>query len=85
MNDPWMDFYQTYVLFADRKFKIATTAEHILTKDAMGKSYKVLLLKNLLANWNDLLHEPWMDLYQTYVSFADQKFKMAATAKHILT
>jgi hypothetical protein len=40
-NDHWKVLYRMYVLYADRKSKMATTAGHRLTLDPMGK-YPVL-------------------------------------------
>jgi hypothetical protein len=36
-NDHWKVLYKVYVLYADRKSKMATTAGHRLTLDPMGK------------------------------------------------
>jgi hypothetical protein len=36
-NDHWKVLYKVYVLYADRKSKMAATAGHRLTLDPMGK------------------------------------------------
>jgi hypothetical protein len=36
-NDHWKVLYRIYVLYADRKSKMATTAIHRLTLDPIGK------------------------------------------------
>jgi hypothetical protein len=36
-NDHWNVLYQVTVFYADRKSKVAATAEHRLTLDPMGK------------------------------------------------
>ena len=43
-NDHWKVLYKLFVFYADRKFKMATTAGHRLTFDPMGKCFKKLLL-----------------------------------------
>ena len=49
-NVPWMVLYKVYVFFADRKSKMAATAEHSLTLDPMGHTFEDLLLRNQRMN-----------------------------------
>jgi hypothetical protein len=39
-NDHWKALYKFSVFYADRKSKMATTAEHRLTLDPMGKMFQ---------------------------------------------
>jgi hypothetical protein len=47
--------------YADRKFKMATTAGHRLTLDPMGKMFKCLLLRNYKYDYIQTVHECSLD------------------------
>jgi hypothetical protein len=44
MNDHWKVLYKMFVFYADRKFKMATTAIHKLTLDPMRKCSNACLI-----------------------------------------
>ena len=72
--------------YADRKFKMATTAGHRLTLDPMGKCSNAFFSETtnmIKAKLYKNVH--WMVLYKRYVFCSEMKFKMAATAGLNLT
>ena len=83
MEGPLQSFWFFY---ADRKFKMATTAGHRLTLDPMGKCSNAFFSETtnmIKAKLYKNVH--WMVLYKRYVFCSDMKFKMAATAGLSLT
>jgi hypothetical protein len=85
-NDHWKIPYKFSVFYADRKFKMATTAGHILALDPMGKCSNAFFseTKNMIKT-KLYMNVHWMVLYKLYVFGSDMKFKMAATAGLSLT
>ena len=79
--------YSTKFLFfyADRKFKMAATAGHILTLDPMGKCSNAFSETTNMIKAKLYMNVHWMVLYKLYVFCSDMKFKMAATAGLNLT
>jgi hypothetical protein len=72
--------------YADRKFKMATTAGHRLTLDPMGKCSNAFLSETTnMIKAKLYLNGHWMVLYKLYVFCSDMKFKMVATAGLSLT
>ena len=80
-NDNWKVLYKVFVLYVDRKSKMAATAIHRLTLNPMGKCSNALFSETVKLYMN--VH--WMVLYKLYVFCSDMKFKMAATAGLSLT
>ena len=78
-NDHWKVLYKVYVLYADRKSKMATIAIHRLTLNPMGKcsnaffSETTNMIKAILY-----MNVHWMVLYKLKVFWSDMKFKVAA-------
>ena len=87
MNVHWMVLYKLYVFCFDIKFQMAATAGLSLTLDPMGKMFQnassLKPLGQLKPNCSGMI----IGTYSTkfLFSYADQKFKMAATAGHKLT
>ena len=72
--------------YADRKFKMATTAGHRLTLDPMGKYSNAFFSETThMIKAKLYMNVHWMVLYKLYVFCSDMKFKMAATAGLSLT
>ena len=71
--------------YADRKFKMATTAGHRLTLDPMGKCSNAFSETTNMIKAKLYMNVHWMVLYKLYVFCSDMKFKMAATAGLSLT
>ena len=72
--------------YADRKFKMATTAGHRLTLDPMGKCSNAFFSETTnMIKAKLYMNVHWIVLYKLYVFCSDMKFKMAATAGHRLT
>ena len=87
MNVHWMVLYKVYVFFSDMKFKMAATAGLNLTLDPMGKMFQnASSLKpfgQLKPNCTGMIIGRSSTKF--LFIYADRKFKMAATAIHILT
>ena len=83
MNVHWIDLYISYVFCADWKFKMAPSADIVLTWDPMGKC-----LKNFSSETSKpvqskhCMNVHWMNLYKSYVFCPHRKFKMAAISIH---
>jgi hypothetical protein len=74
------------VFYADRKFKMATTAGHRLTLDCMGKCSNAFFSETTNMIKSKLyMNVHWMVLYKPDVFCSDMKFKMAAMAELSLT
>ena len=72
--------------YADRKFKMATTAGHRLTLDPMGKYSNAFFSETTnIIKAKLYMNVHWMVLYKLYVFCSDMKFKMAATTGLSLT
>ena len=72
--------------YADRKFKMAATAGHILTLNPMGKCSNVFLSETTnMIKAKLYMNVHWMVLYKIKVFCSDMKLKMAATAGLNLT
>ena len=72
--------------YADRKFKMATTAGHKLTLVPMGKCSNAFFSETTnMIKAKLYMNVHWMVLYKLYVFCSDMKFKMAATAGLSLT
>ena len=72
--------------YADREFKMATTAGHRLTLDPMGKCSNAFFSETTnMIKAKLYMNVHWMVLYKLYVFCSDKKFKMAATAGLSLT
>jgi hypothetical protein len=71
--------------YADRKFKMATTAGHRLTLDPMGKCSNAFSETTNIIKAKLCMNVHWMVIYKLYVFCSDKKFKMAATAGLSLT
>ena len=72
--------------YADRKFKMATTAGHRLTLDPLGKCSNAFFSETTnMIKAKLYMNVHWMVLYKLYVFCSDMKFKMAATAGLSLT
>ena len=72
--------------YADRKFKMATTAGHRLTLDPMGKCSNAFFSETTnMIKAKLYMNVHWMVLYKLCVFYSDMKFKMAATAGLSLT
>ena len=72
--------------YADRKFKMASTAGHRLTLDPMGKCSNAFFSETTnMIKAKLYMNVHWMILYKLYVFCSDMKFKMAATAGLSLT
>ena len=86
MNDHWNVLYQVIVFDADRKSKMASTAGHRLTLYPMGKCSNAFFseITNMIKA-TLYMNVHWMVLNKLYVFCSDMKFKMAATARLILT
>ena len=85
-NDHWNVLYQVSVFYADRKSKMATTAGHKLTLDAMGKCSNAFFSETTNMIIAKLyMNVYWMVLYNLKVFCSDMKFKMVATAGLSLT
>ena len=77
---------QKFVLYADRKSKMATTAIHRLTLDPMGKCSNAFFSETTnIIKAKLYMNIHWMVVYKLYVFCSDMKFKMAATAGLSLT
>jgi hypothetical protein len=86
MNDHWKVLYKLFVLFADRKSKMAAIAGHKLTLDTMGKcSIDFFSETTNMIEAELYMNVHWMVLYKLQVFCSDMKFKMAATAGLSLT
>ena len=86
MNDHWNVLYQISVFCADRKSKMATTAEHRLTLDPMEKCSNAFFSETTnMIKAKLYMNVHWMVLYNLKVFCSDMKFKMAATAGLSLT
>jgi hypothetical protein len=65
---------------------MATTAEHRLTLDPMGKYSNAFFSETTnMIKAKLYMNVHWMILYKVYVFCSDMKFKMAATAGLSLT
>ena len=85
-NDHWKVPYKVYVFYADRKFKMATTAIHRLTLDPMGKFSNAFFSETTnMIKAKLYMNVHWMVLYKLCIFCSDMKFKMAATAGLSLT
>ena len=87
-NDHWKVLYKVYIFFyADRKFKMATTAGHRLTLDPMGKCSNAFFSETTnMIKAKLYMNVHWMVLYKKlHVFCSDMKFKMAAMAGLSLT
>ena len=72
--------------YADRKFKMATTAGHRLTLDPMGQCSNAFFSETTnMIKAKLYMNVHWIVLYKRYVFCSDMKFKMAATAGLSLT
>ena len=77
---------QSFVFYADRKFKMATTAGHRLTLDPMGKCSNAFFSETTnMIKAKLYMNIHWMVLYKIKVFWSNMKFKMAATAGLSLT
>ena len=76
---------QIFVLYADRKSKMATTAGHRLTLDPMGKCSNAFSETTNMIKAKLYMNVHWIVLYNLKVFCSDMKFKMAATAGLSLT
>ena len=86
MNVHWMVLYKIFVLYADRKSKMAATAIHRLTLNPMGKCSNAFFSETTnMIKAKLYMNVHWMVLYKLYVFCSDMKFKMAATAGLSLT
>ena len=75
-----------FVLYADRKSKMATTAIHRLTLNSMGKCSNAFFSETTnMIKAKLYMNVHWMVLYNLKVFCSDMKFKMAATAGLSLT
>ena len=87
MNVHWMVLYKLYVFCSDMKFKMAATAGLSLTFDPMGKMFQNAFSLKPLRQLKPSC--PGMIIGRSSTKFlslyADQKFKMSATARHRLT
>ena len=71
---------QSLCFDADRKFKMAATAIHILTLDPMGKCSNAFFSETTnMIKAKLYMNVHWMVLYKLKVFCSDMKFKMAAT------
>ena len=78
--------YKISVFYADRKFKIATTAGHRLTLNPMGKFSNAFFSETTnMIKAKLYMNVHCMVLYKILVFCSDMKFKMAATAGFSLT
>ena len=85
-NDHWKVLYKVSVLYADRKFKMATTAIHRLTLNPMGKCSNAFFSETTnMIKAKLYMNVHWMVLYKLYIFCFDMKFKMAAMAELSLT
>jgi hypothetical protein len=85
-NDHWQVLYIIFVLYADRKSKMAATAIHRLTLNPKGKCSNAFFSETTNVIKAKLyMNVHWMVLYKFYVFCSDMKFKMAATAGLSLT
>ena len=65
MNDHWNVLYQVFVFYADRKFKMATTAGHRLTLDPMGKCSNAFFSETTnMIKAKLYMNVHWMVLYK---------------------
>jgi hypothetical protein len=72
--------------YADRKFKMATTAGHRLTLDPIEKCSNAFFSETTnMIKAKLYMNVHWMVLYKRDVFCSDMKFKMAATAGLSLT
>jgi hypothetical protein len=86
MNDHWKVLYKIQVFYADRKYKMATTAGHRLTLDPMGKYSNAFFSETTNQTESKLdRNVHWMVVYKIYDFCSDIKWKMAATAGLNLT
>ena len=75
-----------FVLYADRKSKMATTSIHRLTLNSMGKCSNAFFSETTnMIKAKLYMNVHWMVLYKLQVFCSDMKFKMAATAELSLT
>ena len=75
-----------FLIYADRKSKMATTAGHRLTLDPMGKYSNAFFSETTnMIKAKLYMNVHWMVLYNLKVFCSDMKFKMAATAGLSLT
>ena len=79
-----------FLIYADRKSKMAATAGHRLTLDPMGKYSNAFFSETTnMIKAKLYMNVHWMVclllLYNLKVFFSDMKFKMAATAGLSLT
>ena len=85
-NDHWKVLYRIFVLYADRKSKMAATAIHRLTLNPMGKCSNAFFSETTnMIKAKLYMNVHWMVLYKLYVFCSDMKFKMTATAGLTLT
>ena len=81
-NDHWKVLYIIFILYADRKSKMAATAIHILTLNPMGKCSNAFFSETTnMIKAKLYMNVHFMVLYKLYVFCSDMKFKMAATAE----
>jgi hypothetical protein len=86
LPDHWKVLYKVYVLYVDRKSKMATTAIHRLTLDPMGKCSNAFFSETTnMIKAKLYMNVHWMVLYNLKVICSDMKFKMAATTGLSLT
>ena len=85
-NDHLKVLYKVYVFYADRNFKMTTTAIHILTLDPMGKCSNPFFSETTnMIKAKLYMNVDWMVLYNLCVFCSDMKVKMAAMAGLSLT
>ena len=85
-NDHWKVLYKVYVLYADRKSKMATIAIHRLTLNPMGKCSNAFFSETTnMIKAKLYMNVHWMVLYNLKFFWSDMKFKMATTAELSLT
>jgi hypothetical protein len=79
-------FTQFLFFYANRKFKMATTAGHRLTLDLIGKCSNAFFSETTnMIKAKLYMNVHWIVLYKPNVFCSDMKFKMVATAGLSLT
>jgi hypothetical protein len=79
--DHWKVLYKIYFSYVDRKSKMAATAIHRLTLDAMGKCSNAFFSETTnMIKAKLYMNVHWTVLYNLNVFCSDKKFKLAATA-----
>ena len=78
-----MVLYKVTVFRSSRKSKMATTAEHRLTLDPMGKCSNAFFSETTnMIKAKLYMNVHWKVLYKVSVFYADMKSKMTATTGH---